>query len=155
MSLLDPQEKITDFLGYFRVFKKYPQKSQIWKSETSPNQGTWLGIPRLGLVSLCQIWDFYRYSLNTLKYPRDALTKHAGSINYQSRMERTWEDKIILLLRIGLNNLYKVTNAYCKGDPIWWNGGLTDWRNVIAEYKEYSKIWNMRKILKYGIYRIF
>ena len=31
--------------GYFRVFEEYPQKSQIWKSETSPNQGTWLGIP--------------------------------------------------------------------------------------------------------------
>ena len=37
--------------GYFRVFKEYPQKSEIWKSETSPNQGTWLGIPWLGLVS--------------------------------------------------------------------------------------------------------
>ena len=85
----------------------------------------------------------------------DALTKHAGSINYKSRMERTWEDKIILLLRIGLNNLYKVSNAYCKGNPIWWNGGVTDWRNVIAEYKEYSKIRNIRKILEYGIYRIF
>ena len=55
---------------YFRVFKEYPQKSQIWKSETRPNQGTWLGIPWLGLVSLCQIWDFYGYSLNTLKYPK-------------------------------------------------------------------------------------
>ena len=55
-----------DILGY----KEYPQKSQIWKSETSPNQGTWLGIPWLGLVSLCQIWDFYGYSLNTLKYPK-------------------------------------------------------------------------------------
>ena len=40
------QEKITDsHFGYFRVFKEYPQKSQIWKSETSPNQGIWLGIP--------------------------------------------------------------------------------------------------------------
>ena len=56
-------------IGYFRVFKEYQQKSQIWKSETSPNQGTWLGIPWLGLVSLCQIWDFCGYSLNTLKYP--------------------------------------------------------------------------------------
>ena len=54
--------------GYFRVFEEYPQKSQIWKSETIPNQGTWLGIPWLGLVSLCQIWDFCGYSLNTLKY---------------------------------------------------------------------------------------
>ena len=51
----------------FTVCKEYPQKFQIWKSETSPNQGTWLGIPWLGLVSLCQIWDFYWYSLNTLK----------------------------------------------------------------------------------------
>ena len=56
--------------GYFRLFKEYPQKSHIWKSETSPNQGTWLGIPWLGLVSLCQIWNFYGYSLNTLKYPK-------------------------------------------------------------------------------------
>ena len=62
------QEKITD--SHFWVFKEYPQKSQIWKSETSPNLGTWLGIPWLGLVSLCQIWDFYGYSLNTQKYPK-------------------------------------------------------------------------------------
>ena len=41
--------------GYFWVFKEYPQKSQIWKSETSPNQETWLVIPWLGLVSLYQI----------------------------------------------------------------------------------------------------
>ena len=39
-------------------------------SETSPNQGIWLGIPWLGLVSLCQIMDFFGYSLNTLKYPK-------------------------------------------------------------------------------------
>ena len=52
------------------VFKDFPQTSQIWKSETSPNQGTWLGIPWLGLVSLCQVWDFYGYSFNTLKYPK-------------------------------------------------------------------------------------
>ena len=58
------------YFGYFWVFKEYPQKSQIWKSETSPNQGTWLGIPLLGLVSLCQIWDFYGYSLNNQKYPK-------------------------------------------------------------------------------------
>ena len=57
------------FLHLKLVFKEYPQKSQIWKSETSPNQGTWLGIVWLGLVSLCQIWDFCGYSLNTLKYP--------------------------------------------------------------------------------------
>ena len=36
----------------------------------SPNQGTWLGIPWLGLASLCQIWDFCGYFLNTLKYPK-------------------------------------------------------------------------------------
>ena len=51
--------------GYSWVFKEYPQKTQIWKSETSPSLGTWLGIPWLGLVSLYQIWDFYGYSLNT------------------------------------------------------------------------------------------
>ena len=65
------QEKITDsHFWCFRVFEEYPQKSQIWKSETNPSQGTWLGISWLGLVSLCQIWDFYGYSLNTLKYPK-------------------------------------------------------------------------------------
>ena len=53
----------------FWVFKEYPQKSQIGKIETSRNQGTWLGIPWLGLVSLCQIWDFCGISLNILKYP--------------------------------------------------------------------------------------
>ena len=55
-----------DILGYLKNTHK---KSQIWKSETSPNQGTWLGIPLLGFVSFCQIWDFCGYSLNTLKYP--------------------------------------------------------------------------------------
>ena len=62
-----PQEKkIRD--SHFRVFKEYPQKCQIWKSETSPKQGTWLGIPLLRLVSLCQIfWDLYGFSL---KYPK-------------------------------------------------------------------------------------
>ena len=64
------KKKRISIFGYFRVFKEYPQKSQIWKSETSPNLGSWLGIPWLGLVSLCQIWDFYGYSLNTLKYPK-------------------------------------------------------------------------------------
>ena len=58
------------YFGYFWVFKEYPQKSQIWKSETSPSLGTWLGIPWLGLASLCQIWDFYGYSLNNQKYPK-------------------------------------------------------------------------------------
>jgi len=43
----DPHRKKRQIpiFGYFRVFKDYPQKSQIWKSETSPNQGTWWGIP--------------------------------------------------------------------------------------------------------------
>ena len=57
-----------DILGYLKNTYKNPKFS--WKSETGPNQGTWLGIPWLGLDSLCQIWDFYRYSLNTLKYPK-------------------------------------------------------------------------------------
>ena len=59
------RKKIRD--SHFRVFKEYPQKCQIWKSETSPKQGTWLGIPLLRLVSLCQIWDLYGFSL---KYPK-------------------------------------------------------------------------------------
>ena len=46
-----------DILGYLKNTHK------------NPNQGTWLGIPWLGLVSLYQIWDFCGYSLNTLKYP--------------------------------------------------------------------------------------
>ena len=36
-----------DILGYLKNTHK------------NPNQGTWLGIPWLGLVSLCQIWDFF------------------------------------------------------------------------------------------------
>ena len=52
------------------VFKEYPQKSQIWQSETSPKQGIPNQVPWLGLVSLFQIWDFCGCSLNTLKYPK-------------------------------------------------------------------------------------
>ena len=57
-------------IGYFRIFKEYPQKSQIWQSETSPNQGIPNQVPWLGLVSLFQIWDFCGFFLNTLKYPK-------------------------------------------------------------------------------------
>ena len=32
------------------------------------------------------------------------------------------------------------------------NGRMAEWRNGMAEYTEYSKIWN---ILKHRIYRIF
>ena len=39
-----------DILGYLKNTHKNPK---FVKSETSPNQGTWLGIPWLGLVSLC------------------------------------------------------------------------------------------------------
>ena len=54
------------FLDIFRYLKNTkPENPKIWKSETSPNLGTWLGISWLGLVSLCQIWDFYGY-----KYPK-------------------------------------------------------------------------------------
>ena len=45
---------VLDILGYLKNTHKNPK----------------LGIPWLGLVSLCQIWDFYWYSLNTLKYPK-------------------------------------------------------------------------------------
>ena len=51
-----------DILGYLKNTHKNPK--------TSPNQGTWLGIPWLRLVSLFQIWDFCGFSLNTLKYPK-------------------------------------------------------------------------------------
>ena len=34
-------------------------------------------------------------------------------------------------------------------------GGLTEWRNEMVEYTEYSKLRNIRNILKHGIYRIF
>ena len=47
-------------IRYFRVFKEYPQKSQIWKSETSPNQGTWLG--RLGLGWEFPGWDLSHFA---------------------------------------------------------------------------------------------
>ena len=56
--------------GYFRVFKEYPRKSQIWESETNTNQGIPNQVPKLGFVSLSQIWDFCWYSLNALKYPK-------------------------------------------------------------------------------------
>ena len=76
------KKKQIPIFGYFRVFKEYPQKSQIWKCETSPNQGTLLGIPWLGLVLLCQIWDFYGYSLNTLKFE--------GSPEESRRLYEAW-----------------------------------------------------------------
>ena len=39
-----------------RVFKEYPQKSQIWKSETSSLIGTCLTLPNLGFL-----WEFFKY----------------------------------------------------------------------------------------------
>ena len=44
-----------DILGYLKNTHK------------NPNQGTWLGIPWLGLVSLCQIWNFF---WEFFKYPK-------------------------------------------------------------------------------------
>ena len=52
------------------MLKEYPPKSQIWQSETSPNLGIPNQVPWLGHVSPFQIWDFFGYSLNTLKYPK-------------------------------------------------------------------------------------
>ena len=56
-----------DILGYLKNTHKNLKFGGVRHAST--NKGTWLGIPWLGLVSLCQTWDFYRYSLNTLKYP--------------------------------------------------------------------------------------
>ena len=39
-------------------------------------------------------------------------------------------------------------------DPMRRNGGLTERRNGMAEYMEYSKIWNIWNILRDGIYKI-
>ena len=57
-----------DILGYLKNTHRNPKFGRV--RHFSPNQGTWLGIPWSGLVSLCQMWDFYGYSLNTLKYPK-------------------------------------------------------------------------------------
>ena len=56
------------FLDILGCLKNTDKNLKFWKSETSPNQGTWWGIPWLRLVSLCQIWDFYGYNL--FKYPK-------------------------------------------------------------------------------------
>ena len=53
---------ILDILGYLKNTHKNPK---FGESETKPNQ-----VPKLGFVSLSQIWDFCGYSLNTLKYPK-------------------------------------------------------------------------------------
>ena len=58
---------ILDVLGYLQKTHKNPQ---IWESETNPNQGIPNQVPKLGFVSLSQIWDFCGYPLNTLKYPK-------------------------------------------------------------------------------------
>ena len=70
LTLYHRKKKQIPNTGYFRVFKEYPQKSQIWQNETSPNQGIPNQVPWLGLVSLFQLWDFCGYSSNNLKYPK-------------------------------------------------------------------------------------
>ena len=49
-----------DILGYLKNTHKNPKFGRLRQVP-----GTWLGILWLGLVSLCQIWDFCGYSLNT------------------------------------------------------------------------------------------
>ena len=44
------QEKITD--SQYWIFEEFPQKSQIWQSETSPNKGIPNQVPCLGLACL-------------------------------------------------------------------------------------------------------
>ena len=45
-------------------------------------------VPRLGLVSLFQIWDFCGYSSNTLKYPKMRVCLFFPVILTQERKER-------------------------------------------------------------------
>ena len=55
-----------DILGYLKNTHKNPK----FGKETSPNQVIPNQVPWLGLVSLFKIWNFCRYSLNSLKYPK-------------------------------------------------------------------------------------
>ena len=57
------EKKQIPIFGYFRVFKEYPQKSQIWKSQSQPGNlvgnslvGTCLTLPNLGFL-----WVFFKY----------------------------------------------------------------------------------------------
>ena len=54
---------ILDILGYLKNTQKNPKFG-------NPNQGILNQVPKLGFVSLSQIWDFCGYSLNTQKYPK-------------------------------------------------------------------------------------
>ena len=51
--------------------------------------------------------------------------------------------------------LIRKSLCFSWGDPSRWNGGLTERRNGMAEYTEYSKIRNIWNTLKHGIYGIF
>ena len=88
------------------VFKEYPQKSQIWKSETSPNQGTWFGNSLVGtcvtLPNLGFLWVFFKYPKiskngNLLNFPVIvACSNQAGSINlFSSSRTQTVDAKVL------------------------------------------------------------
>ena len=56
-----------DILGYLKNTHKNPKFGRVRQVPT--RELGWEFPGWLGLASLCQIWDFYEYSLNTLKYP--------------------------------------------------------------------------------------
>ena len=58
---------ILNILGYLKNTQKNPKFGKVRQIPIRefPNQ-----VPKLGFVSLFQIWDFFGYSLNTLKYPK-------------------------------------------------------------------------------------
>ena len=61
------KKKLIAIIGYFRTFKEYLQKSQIWQSETKSQPGnsqpsslvrTCLPLPNLGFL-----WVFFKYPI--------------------------------------------------------------------------------------------
>ena len=66
-SCLPQKKKLIAIIGYFRTFKEYLQKSQIWQSETKSQPGnsqpsslvrTCLPLPNLGFL-----WVFFKYPI--------------------------------------------------------------------------------------------
>ena len=143
------------FFGYFRVFKEYPQKSPkklIWISETSTNQGTWLGIPWLGLVSLCQIWDFCGYFLNTLKYPVLGICYFflwIKTTSVSSQISQILNDSIhkgdgfstktlgeSLLFKTDLAMVWPASSDFWKADPVSSKGNICSiWQSLSWSFK--------------------
>ena len=113
---------------------------------TAYGAGTELDVPSTSTVSK-------QYSSSATLFDPIEYTNRGDSSPLFERLRRLWVQFFSLFTAFASQAIEKTSViAYLlTGDPIQWNGRLTEWRNEMTEYSAYSKIRNIRNILKHVI----